>query len=60
MLYYLFLWFRGVWILGAEVSERSVCSIFIGRLNKKLTYEFGTERVFWNVGPQNSDARESH
>jgi len=30
MLYYFWGWFPGVWILCRDVSERSVCSIFIG------------------------------
>ena len=36
--------FPGVWILYANVSEHSVCSIFIGE------YEDGTDRAFRNVG----------
>jgi len=30
----------GVWFLCADVSEHSVCSIFIGRVDKKTTYEY--------------------
>jgi len=29
-------WFPGLWILCADVSEHSVCSIFIGRANKNI------------------------
>jgi len=29
-------WFPGLWSSYGDVSEQSVCSIFIGRLNKKL------------------------
>ena len=29
-------WFPGVWILYADVSERSVCSIFIGGICRKV------------------------
>jgi hypothetical protein len=32
MLYSFFRWFPGVWIFCADVSEHSVCPIFIGRL----------------------------
>ena len=32
-------WFPGVWILCAGVSEHSVCSIFIGRVNKKNNWD---------------------
>jgi hypothetical protein len=50
-------WFSGVWILYAEVSEHSVCSIFIGGVSRKnnrsfflLTPPTKMERVFRNVG----------
>ena len=43
---------RGVWILYADVSERSVPSSYIP------AFEDGTDRVFRNVGIQNSDAGE--
>jgi len=43
-------WFPNVWILYADVSEHSVCSIFIGRYVHLPAYEDGTDRVFWNVG----------
>jgi hypothetical protein len=46
--------FSGVWSLIANVSEHSVCSIFIGewvlRTSNPLAYEDGTDRVFRNVG----------
>jgi len=42
ILYSFFSVIPGVWILYADVSEHSVCSIFIGRLDQ--TYEDGTER----------------
>ena len=50
-------WFPGVWILYADVSEHSVCSVF---LPAHTTYKNVTERVFRNVGTHNSDAGESH
>ena len=33
---------------------RTLCLIFRGRVN--MTYEDGTDKVFWNVSAQNSDA----
>jgi hypothetical protein len=42
-------WFPGVWILYADVSEHSACSICIVRV-EKTTYEYGTDRAFRNVG----------
>ena len=42
-----FVWFPGVWILYADVSENSVCSIFIGGVRRNFptytAYEDGTE-----------------
>jgi hypothetical protein len=38
-------WFPGVWILCADVSNNSVCSIFIGLLNNKNKWD-GIARVF--------------
>ena len=50
LLYYVFFWVvTGVWIIYSDVSEHSICSIFIGRW-----YEDGTDRVFRNVGVYNS------
>ena len=48
--------FPGVWILCADVSEHSVCSIFI--FTQPPAYEDGTDIVFRNVSTQNSDAGE--
>jgi len=48
--------FPGVWILCADVSEHSVCSIF---LPAHITYKNVTDRAFRNVGTYNSDIGES-
>ena len=48
-------YFPGVWIIYADVSEHSICSIFIGI---PPAYEDGRDRVFRNVGIYNSDAGE--
>jgi hypothetical protein len=37
-------WFSGVWILSTDVSEKSFCSIYIRRVNKK-NYEDATDRT---------------
>ena len=49
---YSFGYFPGVWLLYVDVLEHSICSIFIGY----PAYEDGTDRVFRNVGIQQSDA----
>ena len=41
----------------ADISDYSICSIFIGRVRTR-TMTMG--RLFRNVGAQNSDAAESH
>jgi len=57
---YYFGYFPYVWLLYADVSEHSICSIFIGSIWSASypAYEDGTDRVFRNVGIQQSDARE--
>jgi len=35
--FFFFFWFPDIWILCADVLEHSVCSIFIGRVNKKTS-----------------------
>ena len=47
--------FPGVWILCADISEISVCSIFTGN---HLPMKMEKNRVLQNVGTQNSDAGE--
>jgi hypothetical protein len=47
-LYFFFLWFPGTWILCADVSEHSVSSIFISRVNNKNNWG-ETLRVFIQV-----------
>jgi hypothetical protein len=42
-----------------NVSEHSICSIFIGRRFEPFAYEDETDRVFRNVGKYKSDAGES-
>ena len=41
-------WFSGTWILCADVSERSVCSIFISHANNENNWD-ETARVFIQV-----------
>ena len=55
---YSFGYFHGVWFLYADVSEHSICSIFIGWISSYPAYEDGTDRVFRNVGIQQPDAAE--
>jgi len=62
---YSFGYFPGVWLLYADVSQHCICSIFIGWIwSTKLlhtsypAYEDGTDRVFRNVGIQQSDVGE--
>ena len=49
---YSFGYFPGVWLLYVDVSEHSICSIFIGWIwsTKYPAYEDGTDRVFRKVG----------
>ena len=51
-------YFPDVWIIYADVSEHSICSIFTGRWYEVPAYEDGTDSVFRNVGIYNSDAGE--
>jgi len=41
VVFFLLGWFPGVWIVGADISKHSVCSIFIGSV--RTTHEDGTE-----------------
>jgi hypothetical protein len=52
--YSFFGWFPRLWILCRRFGIR--CSIFIGRVDKMTTYEDWRDRVFRNIGIQNSDA----
>jgi hypothetical protein len=40
--------------LNVPTFQNTVCSIFLGNVNKKNSpcshYEDGTDRVFWNIG----------
>jgi len=57
IMYSSFGWCPSVRILRANVSEHSVCYIFIGCIH--TIYEDGIVRVIRNIGTQNSDARAS-
>jgi hypothetical protein len=53
-------WFLRVWILYADVSEQSVPSLLVGKARRPYTTnEDGTDRLFRNVGIQNSDGGKS-
>ena len=60
VLFFCFGWYSEVWILCADVSGQSVCSIFIGGgIPTYKAYEDGIDRVFRNVGTSNSGSGES-
>jgi len=40
--------FPGVWILCADVSEQSICSIFIGGVSKKIFFPRLHHLLRWN------------
>jgi len=50
-LLYSFFWFSGIWILWADVSEHSVCSIFIGGLSLCCLWRWNRQSVLkcWHI-----------